>query len=96
MQLSKTLTLSVGGYLPNTLTQMWEILRRYGPSSPPGVRSIIGLSGCVLPPPLRALSLTVSLVFSAMSQIMIVTSEGHFYNIDLEHGGECTLMKQFR
>ncbi|KAF9490949.1 WD40 repeat-like protein [Pleurotus eryngii] len=82
MQLSKTLTHSVGGYLPNTLTEMWEPSRDFAwlrlPSSPPGVRSIIGLSG-------------------TMPQIMVVSSEGYFYsyNIDLESGGECTLMKQF-
>ncbi len=29
--------------------------------------------------------------------VMVVTSEGYFYsyNIDLEHGGECVLMKQY-
>ena len=29
---------------------------------------------------------------------MVISSEGYFYcyNIDLEHGGECTLQKQFR
>ncbi|KAG9218046.1 hypothetical protein CCMSSC00406_0008823 [Pleurotus cornucopiae] len=82
MQLSKTLTHSVGGYLPNTVTEMWDPSRDFAwlrlPSSPLGVRSIVGLSG-------------------TMPQIMVVSSEGYFYaySIDLEKGGECTLMKQF-
>lgn len=31
-----------------------------------------------------------------MPQVMVVTSEGYFYqyNIDLENGGECVLLKQ--
>jgi autophagy-related protein 18 len=30
-------------------------------------------------------------------QVMVISSEGMFqaYNIDLEHGGECSLMKEF-
>ncbi|KAF7437592.1 autophagy protein [Pleurotus ostreatus] len=82
MQLSKTLTHSVGGYLPNTVTEMWDPSRDFAwlrlPSSPLGVRSIVGLSG-------------------TMPQIMVVSSEGYFYaySIDLEKGGECALMKQF-
>ncbi|KAF4563677.1 Autophagy protein [Pleurotus pulmonarius] len=82
MQLTKTLTHSVGGYLPNTVTEMWDPSRDFAwlrlPSSPPGVRSIVGLSG-------------------TMPQIMVVSSEGYFYaySIDLDKGGECTLMKQF-
>lgn len=33
-----------------------------------------------------------------MPQVMVISSEGFFYlyNIDLENGGECTLMKQYR
>ena len=32
-----------------------------------------------------------------MSQIMVVSSKGYFhsYNIDLENGGECSLMRTF-
>ena len=35
---------------------------------------------------------------SNMPQIMVVSSEGYFYsyNIDLENGGECSLMKQYK
>ena len=33
-----------------------------------------------------------------MPHVMVVSSEGFFYsyNIDLENGGECSLMKQYR
>lgn len=33
-----------------------------------------------------------------LPQVMVISSEGYFYayNIDLENGGECLLMKQYR
>ena len=33
-----------------------------------------------------------------MPHVMVISSEGYFYSysIDLENGGECTLMKQYR
>lgn len=33
-----------------------------------------------------------------MPQVMVISEEGYFYlyNIDLENGGECPLMKQWR
>lgn len=36
--------------------------------------------------------------FSTMPHVMVISSEGYFYsyNIDLENGGECSLMKQYR
>jgi hypothetical protein len=35
--------------------------------------------------------------FSTTPQVMVVTSEGFLYqyNIDLENGGECVLLKQY-
>jgi autophagy-related protein 18 len=58
MHLTKSLTHSVGGYLPNTLTEMWEPSRDFAflrlPTS--GARSIVALSGFVD-------TLTLSLVF---------------------------------
>src|SRR5277367_4641363 len=71
----------MGGYLPNTITEMWEPARDFAwlklPSS--GARCIVALSG-------------------TMPQVMVISSEGYFYsyNIDLENGGECSLMKQYR
>ncbi|CCM01342.1 uncharacterized protein FIBRA_03392 [Fibroporia radiculosa] len=80
MHLTKNITSSVGGYLPNTLTEMWEPSRDFAflrlPTS--GARCIVALSG-------------------TMPQVMVISSEGYFYsyNIDLENGGECSLMKQY-
>ncbi|PWY99192.1 autophagy-related protein 18 [Testicularia cyperi] len=80
MALGRGITGSVGGYLPNSLTEMWEPSRDFAflklPN--PGVSSVVALS-------------------STTPQVMVVTSEGFFYsyNIDLEHGGECVLMKQY-
>ena len=49
MNLTKNITSSVGGYLPNTLTEMWEPSRDFAflklPTS--GARCIVALSGCV-------------------------------------------------
>ena len=35
--------------------------------------------------------------YSTLPQVMVISSEGFFYayNIDLENGGECTLMRQY-
>ncbi|OCH84781.1 WD40 repeat-like protein [Obba rivulosa] len=80
LHLTKNITSSVGGYLPNTLTEMWEPSRDFAflrlPTS--GARCIAALSG-------------------TMPQVMVISSEGYFYsyNIDLERGGECSLMKQY-
>ncbi|KAF5380195.1 hypothetical protein D9615_006237 [Tricholomella constricta] len=80
MQMTKSLTHSVGGYLPNTLTEMWEPSRDFAflrlPTS--GARCIVALSG-------------------TMPHVMVISSEGYFYSysIDLENGGECSLMKQY-
>jgi autophagy-related protein 18 len=81
MHLGKNLAGSVGGYLPNTLTELWEPSRDFAflklPTS--GARCIVAISG-------------------NMPQVMVISSEGFFYsyNIDLENGGECSLMKQYR
>ncbi|KAJ4466318.1 WD40 repeat-like protein [Lentinula aciculospora] len=80
LQVTKTLSHSMGGYLPNTLTEMWEPSRDFAflrlPTS--GARCVVALSG-------------------TMPQVMVISSEGYFYsyNIDLENGGECSLMKQY-
>ncbi|KAG9227063.1 hypothetical protein CCMSSC00406_0008263 [Pleurotus cornucopiae] len=100
MQLSKTPTHSVGGYLPNTVAETWDPPRDFAwlrlPSSPLGVRSIVGLSGCILYPPF-CVALAALFTTSTMPQITVVSSEGYFYayGIDLGKGGECTLTKQF-
>lgn len=71
---------SVGGYLPEALTEMWEPSRDFAFLKLPsvGAQSIVALS-------------------STTPQVMVVTSEGYLYlyNIDLENGGECVLLKQY-
>lgn len=80
MQVGRNLAGSVGSYLPDVLTEIWEPSRDFAwlklPSA--GVRSLVALS-------------------STTPQVMVVTSEGFFYqyNIDLESGGECVLLKQY-
>ncbi|KAF5356481.1 hypothetical protein D9757_012565 [Collybiopsis confluens] len=80
LQYTKSLSYSMGGYLPNTITEMWEPSRDFAflrlPTS--GARCAVALSG-------------------TMPQVMVISSEGYFYsyNIDLENGGECSLMKQY-
>ncbi|KIM33065.1 hypothetical protein M408DRAFT_326725 [Serendipita vermifera MAFF 305830] len=78
---TKQWTNSVGGYLPSTITEMWEPARDFAWLKLPttGARCAVALSG-------------------TMPQVMVISSEGYFYsyNIDLENGGECSLMKQYR
>ncbi|KAF8636332.1 hypothetical protein AX17_003623 [Amanita inopinata Kibby_2008] len=80
LQMTKSLGHSVGEYLPNTLTEMWEPARDFAflrlPTS--GTRCIVALS-------------------PTMPQVMVISSEGYFYlySIDLDNGGECTLIKQY-
>ncbi|KAF9521957.1 WD40 repeat-like protein [Crepidotus variabilis] len=80
MQMTKTLTHSMGGYLPNTITEMWEPSRDFAFLRLPtaGARTIVALSG-------------------TMPHVMVLSSEGYLYlyNIDLENGGECSLIKQY-
>ena len=101
MNLTKNITSSVGGYLPNTLTEMWEPSRDFAflklPTS--GARCIVALSGCVCPAhTFFGMFWDADCHFPrTMPQIMVVSSEGYFYSysIDLENGGECSLMKQY-
>ncbi|KAI9489406.1 WD40-repeat-containing domain protein [Zychaea mexicana] len=81
LHIGRNIAGSVGSYLPEMITEMWEPSRDFAwlklPSA--GVRSLVALS-------------------STTPQVMVVTSEGYFYqfNIDLENGGECVLLKQYR
>ncbi|CAO1622484.1 unnamed protein product [Sympodiomycopsis kandeliae] len=71
---------SVGGYLPSTLSSMWEPQRDFAHLKlpTPGVSSVIAIS-------------------PTTPQVMVCTSEGWFYtySIDLEKGGEGSLLKQY-
>ncbi|KAH8547866.1 WD40-repeat-containing domain protein [Umbelopsis sp. PMI_123] len=81
MHLGRNIAGSVGSYLPEALTEIWEPARDFASLKLPsaGVQSIVALS-------------------NTTPQVMVVTSEGSFYqyNIDLENGGECVLLKQYR
>ncbi|KAK1659290.1 WD40-repeat-containing domain protein [Colletotrichum godetiae] len=92
----------VGSYLPQTVTEMWEPLRDFAyikipksSNSPTGpARGNNNSSGSQpLTGPLRS----VVAMSSSSPQVMVVTSDGGFYvyNIDMEHGGEGYLVKQF-
>ncbi|CDS12351.1 hypothetical protein LRAMOSA04546 [Lichtheimia ramosa] len=76
---SQHLGRSVGSYLPGMITEMWEPARDFAFLKLPSA----GVRSLV------ALS-------STTPQVLVVTSEGYFYqyNIDLENGGECVLLKQ--
>ncbi|KIO18292.1 hypothetical protein M407DRAFT_84119 [Tulasnella calospora MUT 4182] len=81
MNMARSVAGGMGGFLPNPLAEVWEPSRDFAHLKLP-------TSGvrCVV-----ALSGT-------MPHVMVISSEGYFYsyNIDLENGGECSLMKQYR
>ena len=80
---------TVGGYLPKSVTEMWEPTRDFAwikiPKGNPGATSTGG--------PIRS----VVAMSNNTPQVMVVTSEGSFYvfNIDLVKGGEGQLTKQY-
>jgi len=82
---STTFAASIGTYLPTAVAEMWEPERDFAwlkiPKASPAA------------PPLRS----VVALSSNGPQVMVVTNEGNFYvfNIDLEKGGEGTLVKQY-
>jgi len=84
---SKSFAATVGGYLPNAVSEIWEPSRDFAWVKIP--RSInSSASG-----PVR----TVVALSNNGPQIMIVTSEGNYYvfDVDLEKGGEGVLHKQY-
>jgi autophagy-related protein 18 len=85
-----TLAARVGGYLPTSVTEMWEPARDFAWVKIPRVRQSLGGSGA--PGPIKS----VVAMSSAHPQLLVVTSEGQFlvFNVDLEKGGEGVLEKQ--
>lgn len=96
----------VGSYLPQQVTEMWEPLRDFAyikipkvtAGAPPPNKGAAGanpvIAGSSFPSgPLRS----VVAMSSSSPQVMVVTSDGGFYvfNIDMEHGGEGYLSRQF-
>lgn len=84
---SKSFAATVGGYLPNAVSEIWEPSRDFAWVKIPRSPNSSG-SG-----PIR----TVVALSNNGPQIMIVTNEGNYYifNVDLEKGGEGTLYKQY-
>jgi autophagy-related protein 18 len=83
LALSKGLTSAVGSYLPlpGAVSELWEPARDFA-----SLRLPTTGARCMV-----ALSGT-------LPQVYVVSSEGYFYaySIDLEKGGECGLVKQYR
>ncbi|KAH8597895.1 autophagy-related protein 18 [Bisporella sp. PMI_857] len=79
----------VGGYLPQSVTEIWEPMRDFAyiklPKGGTGLNSMGGSLRSVV-----AMS-------SSSPQVMVVTNDGGFYiyNIDMENGGEGVLVKRY-
>lgn len=88
----------MGSFLPDRLTDMWEPSRHFASLKLPnvGVRSLVALSRYL--DSINAVADLVSNILcnSTTPQVLVVTFEGYFYqyNIDLENGGECVLLKR--
>jgi len=82
---STTFAASIGTYLPSAVAEMWEPERDFAWLKIPKASPTSA--------PLRS----VVALSSNGPQVMVVTNEGNFYvfNIDLEKGGEGTLLKQY-
>nr|XP_018260341.1 autophagy-like protein 18 Atg18 [Kwoniella dejecticola CBS 10117]OBR82499.1 autophagy-like protein 18 Atg18 [Kwoniella dejecticola CBS 10117] len=78
--IGKSFVGGVGGYLPRSVSEMWEPQRDFAfiKLRGNGARTVVAMSGTA-------------------PQVMVVSADGLFqaYNIDLENGGECSLMKEF-
>ncbi|KAI8715644.1 Autophagy-related protein 18 [Fusarium sp. LHS14.1] len=83
----------MGSYLPQSVTEMWEPLRDFAYIKIPKSTVAQGPTRVMPSGPLRS----VVAMSSSSPQVMVVTSDGGFYvyNIDMEHGGEGYLVKQF-
>ncbi|EIW71497.1 hypothetical protein TREMEDRAFT_71180 [Tremella mesenterica DSM 1558] len=78
--IGKNFISGAAGYMPRSVSEMWEPQRDFA-----YIKMHSGGGRSVV-----AMSGTVP-------QVMVISSEGFFqaYNIDLENGGECSLMKEF-
>ena len=85
---------AVGSYLPQSVTEMFDPQRDFASFKIPRPHQNGGRSGALMggsSAPLRS----VVAMSSSSPQVMVVTSDGHFYvyNIDMQRGGECPLVK---
>ncbi|WWC92789.1 uncharacterized protein L201_007748 [Kwoniella dendrophila CBS 6074] len=78
--IGKSFVGGVGGYLPRSVSEMWEPQRDFAfiKLRGNGARTVVAMSGTV-------------------PQVMVISADGLFqaYSIDLDNGGECSLMKEF-
>ena len=99
-----SLATAAGAYLPSAVAEMWEPTRDFAWCKIPKAGSVSGTSGGEVGGgraggsggsgwPLRS----VVAMSSNSPQAMVVTNEGRFYvfGIDLEKGGEGTLVKVY-
>ena len=82
----KTFAATVGGYLPNSVTEMWEPVRDFA------WVKVQKQAGNNAPNPFK----TVVAMNAHLPQVMVATSEGNYFvfAIDLEKGGEGVLLQQ--
>lgn len=80
--IGKSILGNAGTYLPKGVTEIWEPQRDFAHIK---LRSGAGVR-------------TVVAMSSTLPQVMVIGADGVFqaYNIDLENGGECALMKEFK
>ncbi|CCG83855.1 protein of unknown function [Taphrina deformans PYCC 5710] len=77
--LGRTFAGTFGSYLPNRVTEIWEPMRDFASFKIP--------AGSVK---------SVVAISSSQARVIVITSTGYFlqYEIDLERGGDCTLVEQ--
>ncbi|KAF4982544.1 hypothetical protein FZEAL_1854 [Fusarium zealandicum] len=87
----------MGSYLPQSVTEMWEPLRDFAYIKIPKSTAPASASKPLLRDTPGGPMRSVVAMSSSSPQVMVVTSDGGFYvyNIDMEHGGEGYLVKQF-
>jgi len=80
LSFGRALAGSVGGFLPGTVTEMWDPQRDFAFLKLPtaGVKSVVALSGT-----------------NAQVMVVTSEGIYYCYNIDLENGGECVLQKSY-
>lgn len=85
-----TIAARVGGYLPSSVTEMWEPARDFAWVKVPRGRSNSGPIGSA---PMKS----VVAMSAGHPQLLVVTSEGQVlvFNVDLEKGGEGVLERQY-
>jgi autophagy-related protein 18 len=93
-----SLAARVGGYLPSSVTEMWEPARDFAWARVPRPRAASsaaagGPGAVVAGSPAKS----VVAMSSGRPQLLVVTSEGQFlvFNVDLDKGGEGVLERQY-